>query len=56
MMLVPHPAEFEVSGLSVTPTGTVIDGEVTVNVLVTNISDKFGDCTVVCKVNGEIVA
>jgi PKD repeat protein len=56
MMLAPSPAKFEVSSLSITPTETDINGEVTVSVLVTNTGDLLGDCTIACKINGETAA
>ena len=56
VMLMPRPAEFELSGLSITPAETDIDGEVTVSITVTNTGDTSGDCTVTCKVNGTTAA
>jgi hypothetical protein len=55
MMLVPRPAAFELSGLSITPIEIGIDDEVTVSVLVTNTGDLYGDYDVVLTVNEEAV-
>jgi hypothetical protein len=55
LMLVPHPAEFELSGLAITPGEVGINEEVTISVQVTNIGDLSGDYNVILKVNDETV-
>ena len=55
VMLVPHPAEFELSMLRISPTEVDINEEVIVTIQVTNIGELDGDCDVVLKVNGETV-